>query len=161
MSKKSLASIDRKFPLHFQKSRSTINSCPQPVGDVSLTQVEFADECDINHQIAKYTRTGTPLPPWPTDFDYEQVQDINATYVDAIASIQAVDEAFAELPAAVRTRFDNDPLKMAQFLSDADNLNEAYDLGLVNSPPHSSIPPAEQPSPGADAPGASDPKGSV
>lgn len=160
--KKTAADTPRPFPLHFQTARKSINPSPQPVGEVSLTQLEFQDECDINHQIAMYTRNRQPLPAaWPEDFDYDQVQDLNATYVDAIASIQAVEEAFAELPSAVRTRFENDPLKMAEFLQDVNNRDEAYSLGLINSLPEPSIPPAEQNSGGADAPPASPPKAGV
>lgn len=155
MSKK--APVVSALPLHFQKARSTVDSCPQPVGDVSLTQAEFLDQCDINHQVALYTRSQQPLPPWPQDFDYDQVQDLTATYVDAISAINAVEEAFEDLPAAVRTRFDNDPLKMAAFLSDDNNASEAFALGLVNRPPEPPIPPAKQNTGGADAPPASPP----
>lgn len=148
----------RSLPLLFQRARANVSTSPQPVGEVSLTQKEFKDQCDINHQIALYTRNGQPLPPWPKDFDYDQVQDINATYVDAISSIQVVEDAFEQLPAAVRSRFENDPLKMAAFLADQANLSEAYELGLVNNPPPASIPPAEQPRGGADAPPPSPPQ---
>jgi len=40
---------------------------------------------------------------------------------------------FDALPAAVRRRFSNDPLKLLEFLNNKDNLAEAIKLGIVPS----------------------------
>ena len=72
--------------LAFQRPRKTWSDCPQPVGDVSLTQAEFQDDCDINVQVANYLRQGVPLPAYGQDVDMDHVQDVNATYLSAIST---------------------------------------------------------------------------
>lgn len=118
----------------------------------SLTQQEFVDQCDINHQIALFTRAGRPLPVYGQEMSLDQVQDLNATYMDAVSAVQEVEAAFAELPSPVRGRFDNDPLKLAQFLQDPANRAEAYKLGLVVTPPVPPAKPSEAPAGGVAAP---------
>lgn len=152
MSKKSLTHSPVASTLNYRRR------VLQPVGDASLTQTEFQDDCDINHQIAQYQRHRLPLPTHWQSVPVDQVQDIHATYIDVINSVREVDEAFADLPAKVRSRFDNDPLKLAQFLADPANHSEAYDLGLVQSAPESLTPAEQNPSP-ADAGDAQPPKG--
>lgn len=143
----------------------------QPLGGPSLTQSEWKDQCDINHQIALFKRAGRPLPAYGQDATVEHVQDVNATYVEAFNASREVEEAFAQLPSKVRTRFDNSPLKLAVFLADGVNAEEAYELGLTKSPPRPTRPKlgdtAPQPPPpeppakplkaGADAPATSPP----
>lgn len=115
-----------------------------PVSGESLTQQEFKDQCDINHQIALFTRAGRPLPAYGSQ-SLEDVQDLNATYIDAVNAVREVEDAFQLLPSAVRSRFNNSPLLLAEFLSDQANHKEAYDLGLVQAPPHiPSAPPSKK-----------------
>lgn len=121
--------------------RSVFSRGPQDEGlscsGPDLTQQHFKDESDVNNIIAKYQRTGLltdPLKPstrQPRFGDFSDLPD----YQSALAMVEEVDDAFMELPASVRKRFDNDPVKVAEFLSDPSNRDEAIKLGLVTPPP--------------------------
>lgn len=95
----------------------------------SLTQQSFRDECDINVLVARFG-LGAPLPQGlvaPVFGDFSGVDD----YQSALNSIMAADEKFMMMPAAVRSRFGNDPQQFVEFCSDDRNLEEAVKLGLV------------------------------
>lgn len=90
----------------------------------------FKDESDINHIMAKYTKTGVlprlikENPLWgdfsnPVDFQEAQNIVIKAT------------EQFAALPSHIRERFANDPAKFLAFTSDKNNKEEMGRLGLL------------------------------
>lgn len=102
----------------------------------SLTQQHFRDECDINHIIARYEQTGMLTDPmYPStrmyEFgDYSSVQD----YQDSLNSVIAAREMFDSLPSRIRERFNYDPARLLQFLSDDANRDEAIRLGLVDPP---------------------------
>lgn len=97
--------------------------------DVSLTKQSFAEECDINTIVRRFNLTGQ-LPDnvgAPTYADFDEVYDFH-TAMNAVAKAQ---EAFDEMPAAVRARFNNDPASFVDFCSDDANRSEAEKLGLV------------------------------
>ena len=57
---------------------------------------------------------------------------IEATdYHTALNAVRAADAAFMELPADIRTRFNNDAGAFVDFVSDDSNRAEAEKLGLV------------------------------
>lgn len=102
----------------------------------SMTQQHFRDECDINFIIAKYEQTGfltDPLRPGSRMYefgDYSAVQD----YQDSLNCVIAAREMFDSLPSKIRERFNYDPSRLLQFLSDESNRDEAVRLGLVDPP---------------------------
>lgn len=75
--------------------------------DVSLTQQNFKDDCDINIMIRKYGVLPVSEVNWnefdatviPTD--YHQLQNM----------LKDADEAFLSLPGEIRASVDNDPVK--------------------------------------------------
>lgn len=92
------------------------------------TQQHFKNEVNINQIMAKYKRTGmlpTPsvMPQYRdcTGFDFRAAQGLIAEAM----------QGFAQLPAVIRKRFQNDPGIMLEFLSDPLNREEAEKLGLV------------------------------
>lgn len=99
--------------------------CPEE----SLTVQSARDECDINTIVRRFGLTGE-LPSnvkMPMSGDYEGVTD----YHSALNAVIAADEAFMEFPAHVRSRFDNNPQKLLEFVADPANLDEARKLGLA------------------------------
>lgn len=94
------------------------------------TKRSFKDECDINVIMRRYAQTGViehvsrrePVYADVTGHDYQ-------TAMDVLANART---AFAELPARIRDRFDNDPQKMLEFVHNDDNLAEARELGLLS-----------------------------
>lgn len=98
----------------------------------SLTVQSFAEEADINVIMDRYGVTGQmPLnPKTPMYGDFTEVTDYQ-TSMNAIVKAQ---RDFMELPAKLRSRFDNNPQKLLEFMEDEDNLDEAVKLGLCIKP---------------------------
>ena len=62
-----------------------------------------------------------------------------ATFQELKNRVLSAEAAFGRLPAATRSRMDNDPAKLLAFLADPKNKDEAVKLGLVH-PPAKSVP---------------------
>ena len=121
--------------------------------DPSLAQQQFRDDADINTIVARFGLTGQ-LPDngrYPAYGSFDGVFDYH-TAQNAILAAQA---AFMALPAAVRTRFSNDPQNLLEFASDPANLPELRSLGLAHpipSEPAPAVPaPADPAAPGKPA----------
>lgn len=128
--------------------RRAVRSVPK--GE-SLTRQSEADSTDINRIMEKYQRTGMlPMsqmrPQWG---DVSNALDYQAS-LNAVMSAQ---EAFNELPAKVRARFQNDPAALLSFVENSENYDEAVSLGLV--PKKEETQPVPEKQPATDA-GASD-----
>lgn len=98
----------------------------------SMTQQQFAEEVDINTIVRRFGLTGK-LPEGirvPTFGDFEDIP----SYHEAMNAIRRSDEAFNAMPAEVRYRFNNDPGRFVEFVSDENNRGEAIRLGLVVPP---------------------------
>lgn len=101
--------------------------------DVTRTKQSFKDECDINNIIKKFHKTGlidfvnTRQPQYGdySGFDFQVAMD----------TVAKANEMFAELPAGVRKRFQNDPVEFVKFVSDANNQDEMIKLGLATRLP--------------------------
>lgn len=97
--------------------------------DKGRTQQSFAEEVDINTIARRFGLTGQ-MPenvPQILQGDFTEVVD----FQDAMSLIVSARESFDAMPAAVRTRFDNDPGKFLDFTSNEDNYEEAIKFGLV------------------------------
>ena len=100
--------------------------------DPSLAQQHAAEECDINTIVRRFGLTGQ-LPEnvrMPQYGDFSDATD----YHTALNAVIAANESFMQLPADVRTRFNNDPGAFVDFCSDENNRAEAVKLGLVPAP---------------------------
>lgn len=96
----------------------------------SLTLQDEAGEADINQIMQRFGVTGTvtltkrsPLPD-----DYLRV----SSFHEAANIVREAQESFNELPADVRSKFDNDPGKFEAYLQDPDNANVLLKSNLVN-----------------------------
>ncbi|WNK14153.1 MAG: internal scaffolding protein [Microvirus sp.] len=102
--------------------------CPEP----TKTKISEQPSTDINEIVRQFGLTGqlpdNPLPPQYGDFS--DVLD----YHTALTAIRRSEEAFADLPAALRARFSNDPGQLVEFLADEANRTEAAQLGLITPP---------------------------
>lgn len=98
--------------------------CPEP----SLAVQASKDECDINVIIKKYMKTGElPEQRQMIYADISQFTDLR----DALHLVNDAEQLFMELPAEIRRRFDNDPVKLVAFAQDPANNAEAIKLGLA------------------------------
>jgi len=98
--------------------------------DVTLTQQHFKDECDINNILRQFNITGL-LPEAPLSPRYGDFTGIG-DYHSALNQVIAAEDEFMRLPAQIRSRFDNDPANLIDFLEKSENKDEAIKLGLVN-----------------------------
>lgn len=95
----------------------------------SMTQQSFRDECDINTIVKRFGLTGE----LPTNFrtpqygDFDNVMD----YQTALNAVRQAGEAFMEMPAELRARFNHDPQQLMDFVAKESNREEAERLGLV------------------------------
>ena len=105
-----------------------------PIGD-SLAKQSFQKECDINNIMRKFEKTGQ-IPHLNTHTGgyghYIGFED----YHTSLNKILAADEAFASLPAHVRTKFQNDPAQFLEFAQNPQNLPQMREMGLaLEGPP--------------------------
>lgn len=95
----------------------------------SCTEQAHAQAADINTIMLRYERSGL-LPQKAEGARYGDFSGV-VDYHSAVESVRRADEAFMSLDPRVRARFENDPGKLLEFLSDEGNRKEAEDLGLV------------------------------
>lgn len=101
----------------------------QMVHSDEMTKQEFKAECDINNIIRRFHKDGFlrhMAQGMPQFLDVSELGD----YRTAIDQVRAAERWFSQLPAKVRTKFDNDA---AAFLDRAGHLtrSELRDLGLA------------------------------
>lgn len=103
---------------------------PSPMNQISETKQCHKDECDINLMLKKYAQTG----------EINQAQNITPVYGDftditdfqtAHNTVIAARETFMQLPAKIRSEFDNDPAKYCKFIEDPKNREMAKQLGML------------------------------
>lgn len=110
------------------------NTVTMPVGD-TLTKQSFKDSCDVNKIMEKYELTGV----------LDDGQSIGGpryidctgllSYQESLNVVMEAEASFMDLTAKVRSRFENNPAIMLEFLSNPANAKEAMELGLINGKP--------------------------
>lgn len=103
------------------------------------TQQQFRDEVDINTIVERFGLTGQ----MPEDFRAPQYGDFSdvVDFHTAQNAVLAAQDAFMQMPAGMRARFNNNPQNLMEFLADRANLDEARALGLVAPAAPSEAPP--------------------
>lgn len=93
-----------------------------------LTKQEFAKAADVNNLMAKYEKTGVIAQRTDGAFgDFDGV----SSFKEAMDKVVAAQQFFDDLPADMRSKFENDPSKFVDFFDNPDNKQEAQDLGLI------------------------------
>lgn len=100
----------------------------------SQTRQSDAESCDINRIMAKYMRDG--MFDWANRFEgqFGDVSDVG-TFQEATQIILKAEQMFGALSSEIRTKFDNDPGKFLNFVSDPANEDEMRSLGILNPKP--------------------------
>lgn len=106
-----------------RKRVQTINKEP------SITDQSYKKECDVNHIINKFMKTGQITHLARQSGIYADVSNITDLQ-DSLSKIQLAQEALGSLPAKLRDRFQNDPQKMIDFINDPKNTEECIQYGL-------------------------------
>lgn len=103
------------------------------IDNESMTKQSFKQECDINHLLRNYQKTGLIEHVARFNGDYSDLTDV-PTYHDAMNKIISADEAFSLLPSEIRNKFKNNPSEFLAFVSDESNRDEMIKLGLIQEP---------------------------
>jgi len=126
----------------------------------SLTRQEFVEECDVNNILTRFKQTGDVnlLNLTERKAMYGDFTGLPDSYHSALNYVKGAEQAFLTIPADVRARFDNDPQKLLNFMSDPKNCDELVSLGLVKAP---ETPPTGPKGPAEPSSGPRDPDGAV
>lgn len=101
--------------------------------DESLAVQSQKEDSDINTLVRRFGITGQ-MPQnvrAPTFEDFSGVTDFQS----AMHAVMEAQEAFMQMPADVRSRFDNDAQAFVAFCSDKGNLEEMRKMGLAVAAP--------------------------
>lgn len=104
-----------------------------PEGEGRTEQSHVAD-CDINVILKRALRGQTS--PYIRDNVEEYGEQTSIDLFEAQNIVKDAETMFNNLPSRVRNRFENDIGQFLDFIQDDANLPEAYELGLVKTPPN-------------------------
>lgn len=106
--------------------------CVDDEGNIMYkTEQHHKDECDINHIIRKYDKTGLISHVSRFEGQFGNVSGIDfRESMDQINNAQAM---FNELPSNIRKRFGNNAANLLEFMDDGQNRTEAIALGLIRA----------------------------
>lgn len=123
-----------------------------PKDAVSGASQEMKDDVNLNVIIKRMGITDGSIPPMATDPSYYG-NFMDAPDFRTILDIgREAQEKFNQLPAAIRARFNYDPVALWEFVSDARNTEEAINLGLLTRKPAERQPEAKNDQPAATQP---------
>lgn len=99
-----------------------------------MTKQSFKAECDINNIMRRFDKEGVITHLNHVKARYADVCDM-PSYVEAARKVAAVNTIFEELPAILRSEFDNDP---AIFLDEVQHASddELLEWGLMEEREH-------------------------
>lgn len=113
-------------PYDGKRYRSTLDCSNKP----SVTKQSFAKQCDINHIMARYRKTGLVDHVSQFKGDYSDLTDV-PSYQEAMNKIILAKDCFSSLPSDIRKHFDNDPAQFLAFVSDPNNVDAMVEMGLA------------------------------
>lgn len=118
-----------KNQIHTSRTKTGRLRCRTQNKELTLTQQQFKDECDVNNIMRKYVTTGEFVHRTSKKGQYADFSHIK-DYQEMLDTVRYAEEAFASLPAPVRSRFKNDPGELLSFIQDPKNRAEGEKLGL-------------------------------
>lgn len=96
----------------------------------SLTKQSFTDECDINHIMSRYEKTGTIEHLNTRLAQFADVDNID--FQQAQNTVIQANELFAQLPAKIREQFDQNPGAFLEFALNPASAPELVAMGLLD-----------------------------
>lgn len=97
------------------------------------TQQSYRDMVNINKIMKKYKETGMITHLNSKTGIYADLTSL-PSYEESLQAVITAQNAFMDLPADLRSRFQNDPQQLISFLADVNNKEEAIKLGLIKKP---------------------------
>mgnify|MGYP000175390794 CR=1 FL=1 len=112
------------------------------------TKQNHKDECDINHIMRKFKKTGVVEHRNENEPQYGFADAI--TFNEAMNIVITAQTMFDDLPSHLRRKFGNDPSNFLDFVQNPENLQEMRELGLaredgVPAEPGEAITPTSEP----------------
>lgn len=111
------------------------------VGDIiftqpSLTEQSFKFECDINN-----IASGKVFSTLPANHNTPLFDDFTnlGNYQESLDIISKAQSMFEELPSAIRSKFENNPQKLIDFVSKPENYDEGLKLGIFKEKPQETV----------------------
>lgn len=95
----------------------------------SLTDVSQQKSTDVNEILLRYQKTGELTHLAANRGTYADISEFTDLHT-AMSQVRKAQEGFDSLPATLRARFNNEPIKFIEYLQDPKNLDESIDLGL-------------------------------
>ena len=118
------------FRTRFDKNPTIGVKFPIP----SLTQQSEKDSTDINLIVKRYCECGIcPSCEIRQPLSEDMLSIQSDTFQDVMQRQAQLTNAFNELPAHVRKKFDYNPLNMLEFVENPNNKEECVKLGLLKS----------------------------
>lgn len=128
-----------------------------PVTGESRTHQSFKNECDLNHMMATYQRTGL-IPQNKLPARYEDLS--NATdYQTAKNLMIEADAAFQTIPASLRKKYDNNAAKFLAALESGEAQDDLREAGLLVPSGDPATPDSQQAQPPQAEPPSQSPEG--
>lgn len=103
----------------------------------SMTKQEFTHELDLNVIMARFIVSDFDPSTLPISARKALQGDFTGapeSYHEALNLVVNAKQSFMTLDADLRARFDNDPQKFLDFVSDPENRDELIELGLAVTP---------------------------
>lgn len=100
----------------------------------TMTQQSDRDTTNINVIVARYMKSGQPLPQVTEPGKFGDFTGISS-FTDAMEMITKAKESFHEIPAQIRAKFNNDPAQFLTFIHDEKNIPELVKMGLATQRP--------------------------
>ncbi len=98
--------------------------------DKTRTKQEMKDECDINAILKRHGITNVMVQGIQQAREYGIATSM--TYKESMDIYTSALTMFANLPSAIRKRFNADPGEYLAFIEDPENRREAAELGLLS-----------------------------
>ena len=118
-----------------------------------LTEQHHKVSCDIKSIIRQYDRTGLIQNVNKAQAFYGDFTAVNE-FQESLNLVKAAQDHFMSLPSDLRRRFDNDPGKYLEFVSNPDNRDEMEKLGMIEPKAPSNQPEVKKTD--SDAPAATE-----
>lgn len=96
-----------------------------------MAQQQFKAECDINNIVNNYAKTGLlpqNIKSGGQFADFSNIRD----YQGMLDTILQAENTFMQLDPQIRSRFENNPGKLIEFIQKKQNYDEGVKLGLFN-----------------------------
>lgn len=104
--------------------------------DPTKTEQHHAEALNINIIAARYGITdGSIIPQTSDPSHYGDFTEAPRDYREALDRIRDAEAKFLRLPAAIRSKFNNQPMEMLSWLQNPEHLDEAVTIGLLQRAP--------------------------